>query len=97
MNEEQGTVGIILHSNIDTVSPDGIVVVFSPQLTDNPFGLFSSVLTLNNPSLIDREMQEIYTLPITSAFNGETAYATVSCNGKSLVPVCITDHCSRSQ
>ena len=55
-------------------------LVFSPELTDNPFGIAGNrLLTIQEPSQLDRETRDLYTLPVRAISTmGSTAYATVS-------------------
>ena len=72
---------MILHSNINTLFPavgTGITVEFSPELSNNPFSLVGRILTIEDQSLVDREKQPLYTLPIISMTNDAIAHATVS-------------------
>ena len=53
-------------------------VQFNPALPDNPFQLFSNVLTAPTRESFDREVRDLYVLPVMSTLGQETAYTTVS-------------------
>lgn len=53
-------------------------VQFNPALPDNPFELFSNVLTATTRESFDREVRDLYVLPVMSTLGQETAYTTVS-------------------
>ena len=56
-------------------------VQFNPAPPDNPFQLFFNVLTAPARESFDREVRDLYVLPVMSTLGQETAYATVSSAG----------------
>ena len=52
-------------------------VAFSPELTDNPFGVAGTLLILQEPRQLDRETRDLYTLQLQAISASDIAYATV--------------------
>ena len=65
-------------------------VQFNPAPPDNPFQLVANVLLASTRESFDREVRDLYVLPVMSTLGQETAYATVSSagNGFSSRPAC---------